>query len=382
VLTTSFDFTTSNVANETPFLFNAPNYLIDLTKLVKSHPKADLMVIRANYPYAQFDPNDDHNADQQWRMVTYDWTDRNRDRRLFTDRDRDGTLDEVPLRPDRHRRQPDPRLQQVGDPGRRVRALHLHQPGDQRLHQHDPLAAEADGRRRLPRLLSQPRQPGHPPDQVPHPDRLLLEHRLVLGHHPSRASGWFTARIRVPSRTPYGLYDGALVVSGNGQKSIVPVAVTVTAVAPQDADGNLTGTLNFGGAAVARAQRNRLYNNGSVFDAKDWGWRAESGDWRFYYFDVLRKPPAGTQLLADTTWPGPSPHNDIDTLVFGKVTNTYQLVEGSEPIFAPYALGTVGGSQNTNAGAGVGNSTPPPAGRRSWSPRRCSRAATPSSTTK
>jgi hypothetical protein len=104
---------------------------------------------------------------------------------------------------------------------------------------------------------------------------------------------------------------------------------------------------------VATAQRNQLYNNGSVFDAKDWGWRAESGDWRFYYFDVPRKPPAGTQLLADTTWAGPSPHNDIDTLVFGKVTNSYQLIDGSDPIFAPYALGTVGGSQNTNVGAGV-----------------------------
>ena len=55
-------------------LFNAPNYLIDITKLVKSHP----------------------DADQQWRMVTYNWTDRNRDGRLFTDRDRDGTLDEFP----------------------------------------------------------------------------------------------------------------------------------------------------------------------------------------------------------------------------------------------------------------------------------------------
>jgi hypothetical protein len=170
---------------------------------------------------------------------------------------------------------------------------------------------------------------------------------------PNRASGSFTARIKVPSKTPYGLYDGALVVSGNDQESIVPVAVTVAAEAAQDADGNLTGTLDFGGAAAANAQRNQLYNNGSVFDAKDWGWRAESGDWRFYYFDVPRKPPAGTQLLADTTWAGPSPHNDIDTLVFGKVTNSYQLADGSDPIFAPYALGTVGGSQNTNVGAGV-----------------------------
>ena len=46
----SFDFTTSDLSKETPFLFNAPNYLIDLTKMVRQHKTADLMVIRANYP--------------------------------------------------------------------------------------------------------------------------------------------------------------------------------------------------------------------------------------------------------------------------------------------------------------------------------------------
>jgi hypothetical protein len=96
-----------------------------------------------------------------------------------------------------------------------------------------------------------------------------------------------------------------------------------------------------------------LYNNGSVVDAKDWGWRAESGDWRFFYFDVPEEPPAGTQFLAQTDFAGPAPHNDLDTLIFGPTTNEYQLASGTDPIFAPYALGTVGGSENTNAGAGV-----------------------------
>ena len=29
----------------------------------------------------------------------------------------------------------------------------------------------------------------------------------------------------------------------------------------------------------------------------DWDWRAESGDWRFFYFDVPKAPPAGTLFL-------------------------------------------------------------------------------------
>jgi len=156
---------------------------------------------------------------------------------------------------------------------------------------------------------------------------------------PSQASGSFNARIRVPSSTPYGLYNGALVVSGNDQKSIVPVAVTVAAVAPQDADGNLTGTLSFGGAGVANAQRRQLYNNGSVFDAKAWDWRPESGDWRFYYFDVPRKPPAGTQLLADTTWA--AAHRRIDVWIFAH----RQAEEADDPDHRDQHRRTPGGTR-------------------------------------
>ena len=88
--------TTSDLSDETPFLFNAPNYLIDLTKLVKQNKKADLMVIRANFPYDQFDPDDDYEANQQWRLITYNWTDQNHDGRLWRDKDHDGTVDNTP----------------------------------------------------------------------------------------------------------------------------------------------------------------------------------------------------------------------------------------------------------------------------------------------
>jgi hypothetical protein len=305
------------------------------------------------------------NADQQWRMVTYNWTDQNRDRRLFTDRDRDGTLDEFPSA----------ETTIDGDPIPDFTKSEI-QEGE-----YEPITYINQETNAYTNMVRSPRE--RMDDGVflgfyhnlANPDIARTSFHIQVDFFsntdwswvstPNRASGSFTARIKVPSKTPYGLYDGALVVSGNDQESIVPVAVTVAAEAAQDADGNLTGTLDFGGASVANAQRNQLYNNGSVFDAKDWGWRAESGDWRFYYFDVPRKPPAGTQLLADTTWAGPSPHNDIDTLVFGKVTNSYQLADGSDPIFAPYGLGTVGGSQNTNVGAGVwlfDTAT----GRRSW----------------
>ena len=113
----------------------------------------------------------------------------------------------------------------------------------------------------------------------------------------------------------------------NGDDSmVVPVSVTVAATAQQDADGRSPGTIPFGGAAVAAAQANLLYNNGSVFGANDWTWRAESGDWRFFFLDVPGTRPGGTLFLADTTWDDAAPYTDLDTLIMGRV---------GEPLPAP-----------------------------------------------
>ena len=71
----SMSFTSSNVNKESTYNFNAPDYLVDITSLVQSHPDADLMVVRANYPRNEFDPNGDYSADQAWRLLTYNWTD-------------------------------------------------------------------------------------------------------------------------------------------------------------------------------------------------------------------------------------------------------------------------------------------------------------------
>jgi hypothetical protein len=76
-------------------------------------------------------------------------------------------------------------------------------------------------------------------------------------------------------------------------------------------------------------------------------------------------PPAGTQFLARTTFAGPAPHNDLDSLIFGRTVNSYQLADGNDPVFAPYALGTMGASQNTNVHDGVWLFHTAPAGRRS-----------------
>jgi subtilisin family serine protease len=349
----SFDFTTSNVANEQPFLFNGPNYLIDITKLVKRHADSDLMVIRSNYPYDQFDPNGDYSSEQQWRMYTYNWTDANHDGRLWRDRDNDGTVDNFGSAVTNIDGDPkiDPARSEI-ETGEYVRFTYINQDTNAYTNMvRSPATRMASGVfLGFSHLIST--------KAIPQTNfHVEIEFYSNTGWSwvktPAHASGSFAASITVPNGTPFGQYGGAVVVSGHGQKTIVPIVVTVAAVAQQDAQGQFTGSLSFGGAGVDAQQRDRLYNNGSVFDGRDWGWRAEAGDWRFFYYDVSQAPPAGTQFLARTTFAGPAPHNDLDSLVFGRTVNSYQLADGSDPVFAPYALGTVGSSQNTNVGAGV-----------------------------
>jgi hypothetical protein len=78
------------------------------------------------------------------------------------------------------------------------------------------------------------------------------------------------------------------------------------------------------GAIRLSAQSALPYDNGSVFDALDWTWRPESGDWRFFYYDV---PSArdGTKFLADTTWDDKAPFTDLDTVILGRSANTTTL---------------------------------------------------------
>jgi hypothetical protein len=129
----------------------------------------------------------------------------------------------------------------------------------------------------------------------------------------------------------------------------VPVAAAVAAQPQQDAAGNLVGVTQFGGTGVG----DQLYDNGSVYSGTDWGWRAEAGDWRFYYYDLLKAPPPGTAFLTDTTWEDAAPYTDLDTLILGRSANQYILFGGNAPFGAPYILDTVGASENTNIGAGT-----------------------------
>jgi hypothetical protein len=350
----TFPFSSSPVDDESAaFNFNAPDYLVDLTDRVEAHEDADLMVVRLNYPREQFDGNADYDEDQDWRLLTYNWTDIDRDRRLWRDRDRDGAVDH---RDKRSVSNPDGNLdidfgRSEMDRGEYVRFMY-HRAGANALMSfvRDPAERMADG-------LFLGLQHTTKNDAIP-----VTDFEIQIDWYrnadwgwlttPASASGSLTASIDVPADAPYGMYSGAVVLTNGDDSIVVPVAVAVAATVPQAADGSISGALTFGGPDVAAAQADLLYNNGSVFGANDWTWRAESGDWRFYYLDVPQEPAPGSLFLTETSWEGAAPFNDIDTLLMGRSQNSFQVF-GDQVFGGPYIIDTVGSSPNTNVGAGV-----------------------------
>ena len=365
VATVSKDWTSKPVSQESASNFNAPDYLFDLSADIAAHPGADLMVVRANYPRAQFDGNADYAVDQAWRLLLYKFNDQDGDHTLWVDKDGDGIVDHcnattssnIDAFPDINFGCAANEL----DKGEYVRFMY-HRPGANTLmgFVHDPEHRDAD-------KIYLGFQHNNRNAAIP-----TTTFKVQVEFYKFQDWNWVTfpggtsvapggsvgATMTVPAGTKPGMYQGSVVLSQAGQKSIViPTSVAVPAIATQDATTNeITGSTVFGGSGQSTSDE--LYDNGSVFGANDWTWRAESGDWRFFFLDVPRTPPAGSLFLTSTTWDDPAPYTDLDTLLFGRgVNRSFQVLgcgaNGCPAFGGPYILALVGGSPNTNQGAGV-----------------------------
>ena len=349
----TMSFSSKNLAQESVFNFNAPDYLMDLTSRVEDHPDADLMVVRLNFPREQFDLGANYTFDQAWRLLTYDWTDVNDDGNLWTDANGNGVVNHTNLATSSnidHNLDLNFAASEM-DKGEYVRFMY-HRAGSNALMSflRDPADRMSDGL--FLGLQHQLRNAAIPVTDFEVQIDWYDNADWAWVSTPASASGSFNATLTVPEDTPYGMYDGAIVLTQGDDSIVVPVTVAVAATVQQDAEGKITGSLEFGGAEVAEAQADLPYNNGSVFGANDWTWRAESGDWRFFFLDVPQEPADGSLFLAQTEWQGTAPYTDIDTLIMGRSENHFQVL-GDAVFGGPYTIDTVGGSPNTHIGSGV-----------------------------
>jgi hypothetical protein len=128
-------------------------------------------------------------------------------------------------------------------------------------------------------------------------------------------------------------------------RTVIPVVANVAPVY------NWTGAVTLGGADGY--DPDAPYNNGGMWGSYRWDWRAESGDWRFYFIDA-DTAPANTSWLYRTTWDDPvDGESDIDTRIFGPTNDRYSdpdhpanRAEGeedqSDPVwYGPYTMGLI-----------------------------------------
>ncbi len=141
------------------------------------------------------------------------------------------------------------------------------------------------------------------------------------------------ATLTIPADAPYGAMQGAIFVDyarGAGdvpvpppggyelpnQRTVIPINTNVAATYAWK------GSLSFGGAKAD--DRDATYNNGAVQGTFKWNWRPESGDWRFFFFDITEKAGPGTYWLFRTTWQDAmQQQSDIDTRVYGPVADRF-----------------------------------------------------------
>ncbi len=164
---------------------------------------------------------------------------------------------------------------------------------------------------------------------------------------PAGGQATFKATMAVPALANVGLYNGFLRVGAEAAEMNIPVVVNVAAFSTD---------FLFGGLPESTSP----YDNGKVYGHFDWSWRNESGDWRFFFVDVPDGTPAGTNFLVDTKWSGQK--SDLDTIVMGPTKDCFSngvgcewpfsTFPGDKPVYGPYTLTPLGGSNRNYLGSG------------------------------
>lgn len=389
-------FTSKPVDQESRSNFNAPDYLFPIENVPEN---ADLMIVSANFPFEQFDPDGDYEQNQLWRLLIYDWTDINGDGNLWADTDGDGIVDhvnKVPFEPanidgfpalDWSQSEID-RYEYVRVMYHRAYANNLQvMMGNPAQRLHDGLFLGLQHVQRSSAIPTTDFQVKI--DFYAYEDWNWVSFASDTVTVPAGDEATAEATMAVPADTPYGEYQGIIVAEYPGRapfEVFFPIVASdgtftgpAAQVAPQQGGGpqwparsviipviasvaatyDGTGALAFGGAEAN--DPDATYNNGVVTGDFDWSWRAESGDWRFFFLDLMAEPDEGTKLIVRNEWDDTGPPTDIDTLIMGPTSDRFSdpnhpdnsRRNWAEPDFyGPYTLDTVGGSPNQYLGSG------------------------------
>ncbi len=326
---------TLNAASESPYSFNRPDVLRDITALVEA-ADADLMVIKADEAFAEFAPtgafstsSSTHNVP---RLLVYNWKDQDADGRLWADTNANGFVNAGEI-----------------DVGEYMRFTYANNfANSQQVRVQRPQDRQIDGvflgLQHSSRVAASPTLAVHIRiefwSRADQPWLSAGATDFALGAGASRE---LPVSISVPADAPVGIYEGEYRVDDGTNITVVPVHINVAASGTNFVFGDVPGAPE------------TLMPNGTLSGYQDWRWRAESGDWRFFMTDIKEPLQDGAVWLVHTDWPDVgSPtamQADNDTLLFGSVPDEFS--DQNPGVFGPGTLTLTGGSNNTNVSGGI-----------------------------
>ncbi|MEJ2601255.1 MAG: S8 family serine peptidase, partial [Anaerolineales bacterium] len=302
--TISFTVTPEMFAAKNPDAFiNSPTWIIPLTATadkmaanpwwdnIEIPSDTELMIVRMRYPYDQFDVGSDLSWDNRFRLMVYNWEDYNGDDEVWVDANGDNTVNVttngVVSQIDGYQGTDWSNTEtQKWEFGR----FGYNRPGGDVLEMwvQNPLERMLDGLfiglQQYDASTVEETNMSFEIDFYKYQDVSWLSANTDNMDVPAHSSASFVGTVDVPADIPAGVYEAHFklvdpgTVDYDAHTTVIPVAMSVAAEIP--------GNAQFGGTVADSNDADNPYNNGVVRGDFDWTWRAESGDWRFFFMDV------------------------------------------------------------------------------------------------
>jgi uncharacterized repeat protein (TIGR01451 family) len=364
---TQMTFTTSPESQESSFNFHSPDYLMKMdSTLIPAD--AEVMIVKYAHPYRTFDPAYDYTADpnSSWRFMLYNWTDQNKDGKLWTDANANGVVNHVDITStfDNDGFHPvDYSVSEIQQ-GEYIRMDYEFGGLSVPIIVRDPLDRMADGyffgfqhRFNDHTVATTTIQIGVEfYKRADWPWLSLSNSTLAV---PANGSAAFNAVATIPANALPGDYEGVIYMTDPGDanhaahETALPVVVNVVA------DLSNNGATLLGGTPMADTMYQNAWSNG-YFNWYGGGWTG-AGDWRHYFLDITSADVANQNLLIHSSW-SYTP-TDFNTWVLGPTLDCASNGEAPcafwEPgigqpdpaAFGPYTLQPIASSEPFRAGA-------------------------------
>ncbi len=302
---------TATAADESSYLFNRPDYLIDVSQYAPDGkiPKGTvLMVAELLEPFNEWEPqgDEDVNNNNNWRALWYSYTDINGNGRLWNDANGNGAVNDGEIDSGEYVRF------SYGFNGHTYRQVSVKDPLNEDRWK-DGIFLGLQHRNRQDTLVPAT----HLKFRVTFYRKTACDWLSLStdsGTIPASSNDTFTANASITSDMPYGLYECSLDITSNNNTTAIPVILNVAF------SGDLTSqSVTFGG----QEKSNTPYDNSYMNGPQDWTWRGESGDWRFFFIDQTTKPADGTYMIVKDTWDDVAPETDFDSIVLGPNNGAY-----------------------------------------------------------